>query len=470
MARKHHRAPSKLLIPLSYFSQLAGATTLIGTSTNILTSTLAEKGGYPAFGMFEFAHIGLLIFATGALYILLVGRNLLPSRRTAGEIADEYQMGEYVAEVMILKDSPLIGKTVVQSDLRRKHNTNVLEIYREGRKLKHPVTDQVLHAGDTLFIETSSTGLLALEEATGLGLPAEQGEWGGKQGLRSKEQELLEVVIGPTSDLINNTPMTADFHFHYNSTIIAIRHHGEILRERLHNFQLSFGDTLLLRGTPEALDHVKRTPGFIAVTEEVEEDDFRRDKTWVALAIIAGVVILAATGRPILVTAIAGSVLMVVTGCLKVNELHESIRWDIIFLLAGIIPLGLTLQRTGGAQLLADLATQSADHVPPLVILMIFYLATAFLAESISHTAAVVVMIPVGIATGETLGLDPRAFMLISMFAACMSFSTPVGYHTNAMIYGPGGYRFLDFTRVGAPLSLLMAIVTPIYVYFFWGL
>jgi di/tricarboxylate transporter len=161
---------------------------------------------------------------------------------------------------------------------------------------------------------------------------------------------------------------------------------------------------------------------------------------------------------------------MVLSGCLQVNELHESIRWDVIFLLAGIIPLGLVLQNTGGAKLLAELATLSADYAPPVVVLMIFYLMSVILAEFISHSAAVVVMVPVGIATAETLGLDPRAFVLASMFAASMSFSTPVGYQTNTMVYGPGGYKFLDYMRIGIPLSLLLAIATPIFIYLVWGL
>ena len=470
MARRHHRAPSKLLIPLSYFSQLAGATTLIGTATNILTSSLAVKEGYPPFGMFEFSHIGLLICGTGTLYILFIGRKLLPERRTGEEIVDDYQMGEYVAEVVIQENSPLIGRTLIQADLRKKYDSHVLEVYREGQRVRLPVTDIEMKAGDTLFIETSSKTLLDLEEQIGLALPTKRDAAAEKRGLAVDEQGLIEVVIGPTSDLIGGTAQTTNFRSHYNCSIIAIRHHGEIIRERVSQFRLNFGATLLLRGSSEALEQIKREPGFIVVTEETKREAFRSEKTWVALGIIAGVVILAAIGQPILVTAIVGSVLMVLTGCLKVNELHDSIRWDVIFLLAGIIPLGLTLQRTGGAALLANLATLSADYVPPVMILMIFYLVTVLLAEFISHSAAVVVMVPVGIATGETLGLDPRAFVLACMFAASMSFSTPVGYQTNAMIYGPGGYKFLDFTRAGAPLSLLMAITTPIYIYYFWGL
>lgn len=470
MARRHEIAPSKLLIPLSYFSQLAGATTLIGTATNILANSLSSESGFAPFGMFEFSHIGLLIFGTGSLYLLTAGRRLLPTRRPEGKIAEDYQMSDYVAEVVILEKSPLVGRTVIESDLGRKHNTHVLEIYRDRRRVPGPVMQVNLEAGDTLFIETSTKNLLELETRVGLGIPKTPAKWAGSRGLTSDERGLIEVVIGPTSDLIGGTPKSTNFHSQTNCTIIAIRRHGAIVRDRLNRFRFHFGDTLLLRGSPRAIEQIKRDPGFITVTEEMGAETFRSEKTWVALAIIAGVVLFAALGRPILVTAIVGSVLMVATGCLKVNELHEAIRWDVIFLLAGIIPLGLALQRTGCARLLADIATASSSVFPPLVILMVFYLVTVLLAELISHSAAVVVMIPVGISTAVSLGLDPRAFVLACMFAASMSFSTPVGYQTNAMIYGPGGYKFLDFTRVGAPMSLLMAVTVPVYIYYFWGL
>ena len=468
LAREHHRAPSKLLIPLSYFSQLGGALTLIGTATNVLGSALAVQSGYPAFGMFEFTHVAVLIFITGALYMLFIGRRFLPEHRAEQIITEEYQINEYLTEVIILQDSPLIGRSVVESQLREVHDIHVLEILRNGSKLAHPLADKQFHSNDILFIKTNSKQLLNITNRQGLAIEPEI-RLGGEE-LESGRRGLLEVVIGPNSDLIGGTLASTNFRYHYNCTVIAIRKHGELIRDRLSEVKLNFGDTLLLRGATEALEQIKREPGFI-VTEELEQEAFRTGKIPFALAIIAGVVGLAALGvQPILVTSIAGCVLMVLTGCLKVNELHEAIRWDVIFLLAGIIPLGLALQRTGGAELLASLVTHSADYLPPVVVLGFFYLMTVILAEFISHSAAVVVMIPVGVAIAESLGLDARAFILASMFAASMSFSTPVGYQTNAMVYGPGGYKFLDYTRIGAPLGLLMVITTPIYIYFMWGL
>ncbi len=251
--------------------------------------------------------------------------------------------------------------------------------------------------------------------------------------------------------------------------MLAIRKHGALIRERLHNVRLGFGDALLLQGHKEALARLKLDPNFI-VTEELQAEVFRKEKIPLAVGIIAGVVLVAALGiQPILVTAIEGCVLMVLTGCLKITELHESIRWDVIFLLAGVIPLGIALEKTGGAQLLADLAAQAAQYVPLIVVLWIFYLFSMVLTELISNNATVVLLVPVGAATAQTLGLDPKAVILTIMFAASTSFSTPVGYQTNTMVYGAGGYRFLDFTRVGAPLNLLLFILTPLYIYWLWG-
>jgi di/tricarboxylate transporter len=454
-------------MPLSFFSQLAGVITLIGTSTNILGSVLSAREGYGAFGMFEFARIGLLVFVTGTLYILFIGRKLLPERHTEPEIAKIYQLKEYLTEVIILPDSPLVGKSVLESQLRKQFDIDVWEVLRDGQKLTHPLAEKILQADDILFVKANTGQLRTIKDIEGLDIVSEV-RLGGLER-KSDQQELLEVVIGSNSDLIGGTLQTTNFRHHYNGTVIAIRQRGQLIRERLGQIRLHFGDTLLLRGTAVALAQIKREPGFI-VSEEAPPEEFRTEKIPVALAIVGGVVIIAALGQPILVTALVGCVLMVLTGCLKMNELHQSIRLDVIFLLAGVIPLGLVLERTGGAQLLANLAIQSAAYVPPLIVLGIFYLMAMLLTELISNNATVVVMVPVAVATATTLGLDPRAFILAIMFAASTSFSTPVGYQTNTMIYGPGGYKFLDFIRVGAPLNLLLAIVTPIYIYLVWGL
>ena len=467
LAREHRRAPSKLLMPLSFFSQLAGVITLIGTSTNILASVLSNQEGYGAFSMFEFSQIGLLIFVTGAIYLLFVGPKLLPERRIDPEITQNYHMKEYLSDVIVLEDSPLVGRTVVEAGLREQFDIHVLDICRGTDKLAHPLANKVIEADDILFIRANTEQLLKIKDIEGIEIEPEARL--NEHGLRIDSRRLLEVVIGPNSDLIGGTLEGTNFRYHYNCVVIAMRKHGELIRERLGIVPLNFGDTLLLRGNESNLEQIKREPGFI-VTEEIELEAFRTEKAPIALAIVAGVVIAASLGPSILITALVGCVLMVLTGCLKMNELHESIRWDVIFLLAGVIPLGLVLERSGGAQLLADLTAQSANFVSPLVLLGIFYAITMILTGIISNNAAVIVMIPVGVAAAVSLGLNPRSFILAIMFAASTSFFTPVGYQTNTMVYGPGGYKFLDFARVGLPLNLILAITTPLYIYWIWGL
>ncbi len=468
MARRHGRAPSKLLMPLSFTSQLAGVVTLIGTSTNILASALTEQADLGPFGMFEFSGIGMLVFATGVFYLLTIGRRLLPERRTDADVTESYQIKEYLTEVRVLDDSPLVGRSLVASRLSEQFDVHVLEIRRDDQRLSLLLSDEVIRARDILVLRANRNQLVALRDMQGLTMSLSARRHDVPPS--AEELRLLEVVVGPDSDLVGGTLLSTNFRNRFNLTVLALQHHGSLVREGMTEVRLRFGDTLLLQGEASALDQIKREPGFI-VTEEVELEMFRKEKIPVALAIVTGVVVVAALGiMPILTTAIAGCVLMVLTGCLKMNELHAAVRLDVIFLLAGVIPLGLALERTGGAELLAGFASTASAGAHPIAVLYIFYIMTMVLTELISNNAAVVVMVPVAIATAATMGLDAKAVVLAVMFAASTSFTTPVGYQTNTMIYGPGGYRFLDFVRVGGPLNLILAAVTPLFIYLLWGL
>ncbi|MEZ4868875.1 MAG: SLC13 family permease [Caldilineaceae bacterium] len=467
MARAYKRSPSKLLMPLSYGAQLGGVVTLIGTSTNVLASALAAERGYGAFSMFEFSAIGLLIFATGLLYFLTIGHRLLPERRGADDALASYRIHEYLAEVAILPTSPLVGKTLAESRLQRQLDIQVIDIVRGEEHLGFLPADHVLEAGDILLVEATQSQLRRLQENKGLSLAPQS-----SSELATHTQpglDLLEVVLAPNSDLIGGTLTSTNFRNHYNCSVVAMRKHGQLVHERLNNVFMEFGDALLLSGSPYAFAQIKREPAFI-VTEQAPLEIFRYEKIPTALTIIIAVVVIAGFGVPILVTSMVGSVLMVLTGCLQVNELHEAIRWDVIFLLAGVLPLGLALEKTGGAQLLADFAANHAGTLSPLLVLILFYAVAMLMTEFISNNATVVILAPVAATTATALGLNPRAFILAVMFAASTSFMTPVGYQTNTMIYGPGGYKFLDFLRVGAILNLILAVATPLYIYLLWGI
>jgi di/tricarboxylate transporter len=467
MAREAKRSPSKLLMPLSYVSQLAGVVTLIGTSTNILASELTDQAGLDGFSMFEFSSIGLAVFATGGIYLLLIAPKLLPDRGSGESAERNYRVSDYVSEVLIPEGSEYDNTTLIEARIRQDFGVQIMEIIRGAQRIVTLQGDTEIFSGDVLVVSGSAEELVAIRDDPRLQIEA-QARLDQTDSLPA-EIRILEVVIGPNSDLIGGTLISTNFRNRYGTTVIALRRDGRVARQRLGSVRFEFGDALLLQGAPAAIEQVKQERGFI-VTEEPEIETFRTNKIPLALAIIAGVVLLAAFGQPILVTAIAGAVLMVISGCLTVQELHRSIRWDVIFLLAGMIPVGIALENTGGAELLADLAVDSADYVPALAVLYIFYATTMVLTELISNNASVVVMVPIGISTALSLSLDPKAFVLVIMFAASTAFTTPVGYQTNTMIYGPGGYRFIDFPRVGGPLNLLLLIVTPFYIWLIWGL
>jgi di/tricarboxylate transporter len=468
MAIETGRSPSKLLIPLSYMSQLAGVVTLIGTSTNILASQLLAQSGYDGFGVFEFSHVAIFILLTGSIYLIVFGRFLLPDHPTGQVAGSPYGVGDYLTEFVILENSPLAGKTLAESDLSTEYDVQVLEILRDDVRLRYRLGERTLRPGDILSIWASSENLLRLNEAEGIAVEAEARLEGNTTQQSRDNIKFLEVVIGPDSDLIGGTLISTNFRNRYNVTVIAIRKQGALIRERLGRVRLGFGDTLLLQGESAAFDQLRRERGFI-VTEQPNLESFRTRKIPIAIAIIAGVVLFAALGQPILVTAIVGCVLMVLTGCLRVDELHASIRWDVIFLLAGMIPLGIMLERTGGAQLLADVAVGAADYVPAIGVLFIFYVMTTIMTELVSNNGSVVLMVPVGISTAVTLGIDPSAVVLAIMFAASTSFATPMGYQTNTMVYGLGGYTFTDFLKIGGLLNIVMALTTPVWIYFLWG-
>jgi di/tricarboxylate transporter len=467
MARDTARSPSKLLIPLSYASQLGGVVTLIGTSANILASGLVSQAGFDGFSMFSFAPIGLFIFAVGAAYLMLVAPRLLPDRQGEQDLGATYDVKSYLSEVLIPEGSELDSMTLADSRLRQELGILVLQILRSTERILMIRGDTPLRAGDILVVSASAESLVQVRDDPRLEIEA-QARLAADEAF-AEDIRLLEVVIGPDSDLIGGTLTSTNFRNRFGATVIAMRKEGQIIRERLGRVRLNFGDTLLLQGPPAAIDLIRRRRGFI-VTEEPRIESFRVRRIPMAIAIVAGGVGLAALGQPILVTAMVGAVLMVLTGCLTVTELHDAIRWDVLFLLAGMIPLGVALENTGGAQLLADLAVDAANYLPALGVLYVFYTVALLMTHLISSNPTIVVLIPVALATATSLGLDPEALALAIMFAASMSFSTPMGDQTNTLVYGPGGYRFSDYARTGLPLNLLLTVLTPIVIYTIWGL
>jgi len=478
LAHKGNTSPSKLLMPLSFASMLGGMLTLIGTSTNILASQTAERIGTErgvdalhAFSMFEFTHLGAIVLVVGAAYLMTVGYWLLPERVPPEEdYLAEYDMQDYLSEVVVQTSSPLVGKTVSEAIDERRFDADVLQLVRGGERFIEPIGQKVIKPGDVLTIRTDRQTLGAIADVDDLALTGSPETDPELEPTNEEEQTLVELVIQSGSSLVGETLQSSSFRGRYDANVLAYRSRGETVRQRMDELKLRVGDTLLIQAPEDSIDRLSQSPDFI-LAHEPDEPDYRTEKIPYAVATIVGV-IGAATLLPvnIVVSALAGVVAMVSTGVLRPGEIYESVDWNVIFLLAGVIPLGIALEQTGGAELLGALVAATGQFLPAIGVLWVFYVATSLITGVISNNASVVLMIPVAVEAALEVGANPFAFVLAVTFAASTAFMTPVGYQTNLFVYGPGGYKFGDYVRVGMPLQLLLSVVTVAGIAAFWSL
>jgi di/tricarboxylate transporter len=465
-AAKIRVSPSKLLMPLSFASMFGGVCTLIGTSTNLLISAIAERAGYAPFGMFEFTSFGLVLFGVGAAYLLLVVR-WIPDRREVQDLSREYGMGRYMTEVVLQEDACSVGFPLAQSPLVREVGVEVLEINRRGHRIFVPHAQIELQAGDTLRVVCDVDRIKSLAERQGIRLKSRKLE---EADMQNAETVLVEAVVAPGSVLVGETLKSFRFRNVFGANVLALRHRGTVLHEKLGNTVLLGGDVLLIEARSDHLDLLRNHDAFVMV-DEVAFPTFRRERAVVALAIVAGVVATAALGVvPILVGAVAGSVLLVLTGCLQPEEAYQAVDWKVIFLLAGALSLGVALENSGAAAMLSALLIRTAATLGPVGVISALYLATSLLTESMSNNATAVLLAPVAIGAAQILQVDPRPLLMAVTFAASASFMTPVGYQTNTMIYGVGQYRFKDFIRFGGPLNLIFWLLATLLIPVFWPL
>jgi di/tricarboxylate transporter len=424
------------------------------------------QAGYAPFSMFELGQLGLILCAAGILYFLVAGQFLLP---TAGDttLAETYQLSHYVTELRVMEKSPLVGQTVAEARLGEKWDVLVLEVLRAGQKLL-ATHDEALRAGDVLLVRGHMPQVLKFKAADGLEIAPEFKL--ADETLRARDLRLTELLVAPNSRLAGRTLKELEFRQHYEGIVLAIHRHGETLREKLNAVRLQAGDALLVISSREHANQLRGKPEFL-VLDRFEEPALRRRKAPVALLILAGVVALAAVNvMPIVVAALLGCMALVLTRCLTLDEAYGAIDWKVIVLLAGVLPLGLALEKTGTAKLLAEQTLPLVGWLGPVGALAVVYVVTLVLTEIMSNTAAAAMMVPIGISTALALGVSPRPFLMAVTFAASVNFATPVGYQTNLMVYTPGGYKFRDYLRVGIPLDILFATLALYFIPRFWPL
>jgi di/tricarboxylate transporter len=458
---------SKLLMPMSFASMFGGICTLIGTSTNILVSSIAEKSGLKAFTMFEFAPLGIILFIIGTVYMLTIGIKLIPERRAEGDLLESFRLQEYITEVVLLPNSTSIGHKIKEAPLVKEIDIAIIEIIREGEILAVPSPETVLQIGDVLKIRCDLEKFKKIQARKGI-LFQPQYKW-HDEDVESEDTKLVEAVVALNSYFINKSLIELNFRENFGASVLALRHRGKLMRDKLSDTKLNAGDALLLEVKADRYNQLVQNPSFV-ITSEIETEKFRKRKLIPALIIVFGVVLTATLGiMEIVVSSIIGSILMVLFGCIRMEEAYKAIEWRIIFLLAGVLTLGIALENTGAAKLLSATIVSSVESWGgPFAIVSAFFLITSLLTGVMSNNATAALLAPIAIATANTLQVSPRPFLVAVMVAASASFMTPVGYQTNTLIYGPGQYRFMDFIKVGTPLNIILWIAATFLIPYFW--
>jgi di/tricarboxylate transporter len=466
LAKKYRFSPSKILLPLSYVSIMGGTCTLIGTSTNLLVSAISEQHGYGAFGMFELGGLGAILFVVGLLYVVVGPLRLLPSRSIISSLTRKYQMGAYLTELRVPAGSSVIGKTVLDEHINERFQLTVLEVLRGEQRLTVDLRNKRFEASDLLIVRGGMEEILAFRDHYELQLITDAKLH--DTDLADEENVLFEVQISPMSRLLGQTLIEANFRRIYGLFVLALNRTGEMIQERLASIPLERWDTLLVFGPRKRIEELSGTDDFIPLQEL--EVKLRLPKLWwMPLAIIPTVVLLAATGiQSILEASILGALAMILTRTLTIQQAYKSINWTVIFLLATILPLGVAMENTGLAERIGLAMGSLGEGSGPLLVLAVIYLVTALLSEIVSNNSTAVLMVPIAITAAGSMGLTPKPFIMAVAFAASSSFLTPMGYQTNAMVFGPGGYRFMDYVRAGAPVKLVFWIVSTLLIPVIW--
>ncbi|WP_141677910.1 SLC13 family permease [Orenia metallireducens] len=472
LARRTKVSPSKLLIPLSYASMLGGTITLLGTSTNILASQVSARLIDHPFGMFEFTKLGIIVFIVGLIYLVTIGYYLIPERikLESDNLIRDYQMEEFLSEVKINDDSPLLGKSIGEVFKGLDQDLDIIQMSRKGERFMEPLDVKTIRAEDHLVIRGSKKTLLEFIKNKGIALLADIKINQHQLEDSIQGQKIIEVIISDNSFMTGQTINNVNFLERYDASLLAIKHGEKISYENLKKLTLKAGDVLLLLVTDTTLKRLEKNMSFI-IEDDLEETNYSPSKICLALGILAAVIGLASMKIiSIAIATLAGVIAMVASDLVKPKEVYEAINWEVVFLLAGLIPLGVTIEQTGTAQFIANQLLRVTGIFPPVVILGIFYYFTVLLTNVISNNATAVLMIPVAVNAAHQIGANPFAFVLAVTFAASAAFSSPIGYQTNLMIYGPGGYKFRDFIRVGAPLEIILAVIVPLFISIFWGI
>jgi di/tricarboxylate transporter len=442
--------------------------TLIGTPANILAAGILAERGLPTFGFFEFTPMGIVVLTTGILYMVLIGRRFLPVREGAGGKEDIYRLRDYITEVRVSPGSPLDGKTLLDSRLGKDYDLNVLALQRENGEQPVLHRETEIYAGDLLIVESSASDLMDACKALGLTIAVDYEL--DIDSLEPGDVQMIEVTVAPNSRIVGNSLREARFRERYGFTALAISSQGEMITQRLRDVPLQFGDALLLQGPDHRAIELQEGDEFL-VLEPMESEQLRRNKAPIAVgALLLAIILTIFAGFEIALAMVIAALIMILTGTLTIEEAYESVDWRTVFLVAGMLPLGLAMEATGTARFLADLMLGIFGPYGPRAALAGIYLLAALVTQPMSNAAAIVLIVPIALDTAFGLDANYKTFTMAVVIGAATSFLSPVGHKANVLVFGPGGYKFTDYARVGALLTVILLIVSMIFLPIFWPL
>ena len=474
IAHSSGQSPMKMLIPLSFASILGGMCTLVGTSTNILVSGIAEEQGLEPIGMFEMTAVGLVLLVLGIVYMFLFGNKLLPGKeRVAKRLDETFDVKEYITEIELLKNSKAVECKIMDSDLKKEIDLDIIEVRRNGSKFTLPQGDFVLKVGDILKVRSNVERIKSLKDKLKVDLTSRVKI--GDDDLRGKYSTLVEMVVTSNSDIHNKTLKSIDFRRKYRAIPLAIKHREDIIHENLYETRLKSGDIILAEVKSHFVKELKKMENsqeapFVLLSED-KITDFDKKKFIIVVFAILGMITLATLGiLHIMVGAILAVMLLVLFRILSMKEAYEAINWKIIFLLAGALSLGKALHNTELDMSIASVVIDQLGGFGPVAVLSGLYFSTSMLTEIMSNNASAALMAPIAIATAQTLGVEIMPFLIAVTIAASASFMTPIGYQTNTMVFSAGQYKFTDFFRVGVLLNLSFWLVSSFLIPWIYGM
>ena len=463
-------SPSRVLLPLSFSTVLGGTLTLLGSSVNLLVSDISQQLGYGSLELFSFTLISLPVWLTGAVYLVLAPRVLLPDRGSDGDdLAVSPERSSYCTEVTIPEDSELVGSSLHNSRLQRRFDVDVLELQRSGERLLPPLADRRLQAGDHLLLRVTRQDLLRLQQDHTVQLTTQKQDVEASLDGASSGQKTVEVLLPAGSTLAGASLRELRFRQRHNATVLALRRGQETVQERLGQVVLREGDVLLLQAPLDSIRGLQASNDLL-VLDRLEDDLPTVRRKPVAVSIAIGMLLLPTlTPVPLVASVLLATVAVVASGCLRPGELQRAIRLDVILLLGSLTSFSVALQKTGLADALATGLEQWLVGWPSYGSLMVLFIGTTLLTQVMSNAASVALLAPVAVQLAPSLALPPTAMLITVLFGASQSFLTPVGYQTNLMVFGPGRYRFLDVTRYGSGLTLIMTLLVPALVLWRYG-